>query len=234
MRTILLDIDTQNDFCTKEGALYVPGADGWEERHSQVALAWWAAKNGIPHVATADDHLLSDPEISDTPDFVTTFPPHCMRLTAGARKVPWTAQRSPLILGAAEIGDERLAGLVKANREVLLLKQHFNCFTNPNTARVLEALAPERVIVFGVATDICVAAAITGLLAMENPPQIVLAYAACAGIDKDRSADLMAEWEKAGVTLASIKEITGAYAQGMGPKGSPMAEMEHPTRRAAA
>ena len=39
-------------------------------------------------------------------------------------------------------------------REYLLLKKHFDVFTNPNTEPLLEALAPDEVVVFGVATSL--------------------------------------------------------------------------------
>jgi len=42
------------------------------------------------HVASADDHELTDPEISDEPDFEYTYPPHCLRGTPGAERVPET------------------------------------------------------------------------------------------------------------------------------------------------
>ena len=49
-------------------------------------------------------------------------------------------------------------------REFLLLKKHFDVFTNPNAEPLLELLDPDEVILFGVATDVCDDAAILGLL----------------------------------------------------------------------
>ncbi len=43
---------------------------------------------GVVHVASADDHELTDPELSDAPDFHNTYPPHCLRGTRGAAKIP--------------------------------------------------------------------------------------------------------------------------------------------------
>ncbi|WP_217924873.1 cysteine hydrolase family protein [Miltoncostaea oceani] len=213
--TVLLDIDTQVDFCAPEGALFVPDADGYEIRHSQAALVWWASEHGIPHIATADDHLITDPEISDEPDFASTFPPHCMRTSPGAEKVGWTRQRSPLVLGDEPLEASRLAALSRERREILILKRHFDCFTNPHTAALITELAPERVVVFGVATDVCVAAAIEGLLGLLTPAQIALVPAACAGLDVAGSKALIADWQRRGVVMSTIKQITGRMPTGV-------------------
>jgi len=49
----------------------------------------------IVHVASADDHELTDPELSGSPDFENTYPPHCLRGTRGAEKILETKQRDP-------------------------------------------------------------------------------------------------------------------------------------------
>ena len=48
--------------------------------------------------------------------------------------------------------------------KLLLLKKSFNDFTNPNTDPLLDALDPDEIVVFGVATDVCNDAAILGFL----------------------------------------------------------------------
>ena len=80
---VLWDVDTQVDFVLPEGKLYVPGAE--EVAPTMQRLVQAARTAGIPHVASADDHELTDDEISDDPDFATTYPPHCLRGTRGAQ-----------------------------------------------------------------------------------------------------------------------------------------------------
>jgi len=121
-------------------------------------LVEWARREGIPHVASADDHELTDPEISEAPDYAATFPPHCLRGTHGAEKIAETEQEDPVPLGATEVPDGWLRG-----REFLIHKKHFDVFTNPNTERLLEHFGPDEIVLFGVATDICNDAAIKGL-----------------------------------------------------------------------
>ncbi|TMK34184.1 MAG: isochorismatase family protein, partial [Actinobacteria bacterium] len=95
--TILWDVDTQVDFVLPDGKLYVPGAE--QVAPAMRLLVEAARATGVVHVASADDHELTDAEISEQPDFQTTYPPHCLRGTRGARKVDETEQEDPVPIG---------------------------------------------------------------------------------------------------------------------------------------
>jgi len=84
--TVFWDVDTQVDFMLPSGSLAVPGAECLLPNLGRLTTAARAA--GITIVHTADDHEPHDPEIADTPDFVETFPPHCLRGTPGAQRWP--------------------------------------------------------------------------------------------------------------------------------------------------
>src|SRR3954453_18489091 len=96
------------------GKLYVPKAE--ETIPAMARLARASPPAGVVHVASADDHELTDPEISDEPDFTNTYPPHCLRGTRGAQKVPETEQEEPLPLGEIPIPPGLVAGLVDGRR----------------------------------------------------------------------------------------------------------------------
>src|SRR5206468_656993 len=87
---VLWDVDTQVDFMLPDGKLYIPGAE--QTIPAMARLVQGAREAGLVHVASADDHELTDDEISDQPDFRTTYPPHCLRGTRGARKIRETEQ----------------------------------------------------------------------------------------------------------------------------------------------
>ena len=197
MKRLLWDVDTQVDFVHADGKLVVPAAE--EAAPAMARLVEWARAEGITHVASADDHELTDEEISETPDFETTYPPHCLRGTQGAEKVPETEQEDPVPLALTEVPDQWLRG-----REFLLLKKHFDVFTNPNTDRLLEHLAPEEVVLFGMATDVCDDAAIRGLLTRGF--SVVFVNEASRGLDRGRVAACTAFWRGAGVRFASLEE----------------------------
>ena len=97
-RPLLWDVDTQVDFVRAGAKLPVPGAE--EAAPAMARLVRWAAEHGLTHLATADDHELTDPEISAAPDYEATYPPHCLRGTPGAAKIPETAQLDPLPISA--------------------------------------------------------------------------------------------------------------------------------------
>ncbi|HEY6032335.1 MAG TPA: cysteine hydrolase family protein, partial [Gaiellaceae bacterium] len=158
MTRILWDVDTQVDFMLPDGKLYVPGAE--EAIPAMRRLVEAARAAGLVHVASADDHELTDPEISDEPDWRSTYPPHCLRGTRGAQKIPETEQEDPLPLASLPIPPGLVAEFVEGRRELLILKKSFDVFTNPNTDALLAALDPEEIVVFGVATDVCDDAAI--------------------------------------------------------------------------
>ena len=71
-----------------DGKLPVPGAA--EALPAMARLVQAARAAGVAHIASADDHELTDAEISDRPDYSTTYPPHCLRGTRGAEKVAET------------------------------------------------------------------------------------------------------------------------------------------------
>jgi nicotinamidase/pyrazinamidase len=195
---ILWDVDTQVDFMLPDGKLYVPGAEGTAPAMKRLVDAARAA--GIVHVASADDHELTDEEISDEPDFQQTYPPHCLRGTRGARKIPETEQEDPVPITLEHLPERYLEG-----REFLLLKKNFDVFTNPNTDRLLERLDPDEIVVFGVATDVCDDAAIRGFLARGRKVRFV--EDAARGLDEGRVATCTAAWREAGVEFTTVDEV---------------------------
>ncbi|MBA3844228.1 MAG: cysteine hydrolase [Actinobacteria bacterium] len=195
---VLWDVDTQVDFVCADGKLAVPDAEA--ARPAMARLVAAARGAGLTHIASADDHELTDPEISAEPDFRTTYPPHCLRGTRGAERVPETRQLDPVPLGAEVVPTRWLQG-----REFLLLKKHFDVFTNPNTEPLLALLDVDEVILFGVATDVCDDAAIQGLTARGR--RVTFVEEASRGLDAARTDDCLAAWRAAGVRFASVDEV---------------------------
>jgi nicotinamidase/pyrazinamidase len=203
---ILWDVDTQVDFMEPSGKLYVPGAKDVVGAMERLVDAGRAA--GLVHVASADDHELTDPEIAEQPDFANTYPPHCLRGTRGAEKILETKQRDPLPLSHVPFPPGLVPGLVRGRREILLLKKNFNVFTNPNTDPLLDALDPEEIVVFGVATDVCDDAAIQGFL--ERGRRVVFVEDAARGLDDARTAACTARWREGGVEFRTTEEVVAS------------------------
>src|SRR2546421_12217947 len=199
---ILWDVDTQVDFMLPDGKLYVAGAE--ETVPAMRRLVEGARAAGIVHVASADDHELTDPEISAEPDWRNTYPPHCLRGTRGAQRIPETEQADPLPLSLVPYPPGLLPGLLEGRREILLLKKSFNVFTNPNPDPLLDALDPDEIVLFGVATDVCDDAAIRGFL--QRGRRVRFVEDAARGLDEERVAACTAAWRDRGVAFTTAAE----------------------------
>lgn len=160
--TILWDVDTQIDFVEPGGKLYFAGAE--EAKPAMARLVEAARAAGLVHVASTDQHELTDPEISEQPDYDSTWPPHCLLGTRGAEKIAETKQLDPLPLPLLPVPPAILRRLLEGRSEVLIPKKQYDPFTNPNAEVLLDALDPDEIVLFGVATDICDDATVRALL----------------------------------------------------------------------
>ena len=209
MTTICWDVDTQADFMMSTGSLAVPGAEAIIP--NLQALTDWAHRSNIRIVATADDHDVGHAEITDTPDWSTTFPPHCMRGTAGQLKIAATQLHHTLLFQPVPLNPADVTAVVRRHHgDVLLNKPGTDVFRwNPNAAVVLGALAPDRIIVYGVATDFCTRAAVAGLARLRPEAELVIVGDAIRGIDDAVSRALVGEWRAAGHAVLATSEVVG-------------------------
>jgi nicotinamidase/pyrazinamidase len=191
MKTIFFDIDTQLDFLYPAGALYVPGA----ERVVPVIarLNRFAAARGIPVVSTTDAHAENDPEFQ-------AWPPHCVAGTTGQHKVEATLLENRVVVPNGPCIPD-----LDAAQQIVVEKQHVNAFTVPNFARVVEHLAADRFVIYGVVTEICVHFAARGLLQYGKPVTVVTD--AVAALASEASERALAGICAAGGTLALSSEI---------------------------
>jgi nicotinamidase/pyrazinamidase len=210
-KTIFWDVDTSYDFLRSDGKLYVPRSE--EIIPALGALTDFAHANRIPIVASADDHTVTDPEISSTPDWKTTFPPHCMRGTPGQLKIRETELRDPLVIGPELRESGALSRQVLAHTgDFLLLKQSLDVFTNANVSTLVRTLAPENIVVYGVATDYCDRYVVEGLLRLLPQSTLYLVTDAIRAIYPEEGDRLVAQWAELGVRMATTQEIVNENA----------------------
>ena len=204
--TILWDVDTQVDFIEPGGKLYFAGAE--EARPAMARVVEAARAAGSVHVASCDQHELSDPEISTEPDFDSTWPAHCLLGTRGAEKIPETRQLDPLPLPLVPLPAPTLRRLLEGRREILIPKKQYDPFTNPNAETLLDALDPDEILLFGVATDICDDAAVRALL--RRGRRLAFVEDAARGVDDSRVAACTAAWREAGVRFTTAEEAAAS------------------------
>lgn len=162
-KVLFWNVDTQVDFMEPDGKLYVPGAE--EIRSTLAWLTQFAKSQNIRVINTADFHQINSEELSDHPNYANSFPQHCMAGTPGADYIPETAPETPGIIDwdkevaiFPELDDS------KKFRNLIIRKDAFDVFSgNQNTDNVLKLLAPEKVFVYGVTTNVCVDYAVVGL-----------------------------------------------------------------------
>ena len=219
--TIFWDVDTQVDFMLPSGLLPVPGAVGLLPNLGRLTAGARAA--GLTIVHTADDHELHDDEISGVPDFVETFPPHCLRGTEGADRLPETAA-GPDAVDIPPDGAGIDLAAAAASPEIVLRKNRFDAFANPAAVPLLRALAPETVVVYGVALEVCDRYAVEGMLALDPGLDIVVVEDAVAALDPARGTELLDDWRRRGVRVLSTDQVlleigtrTGAGGSGASP-----------------
>jgi nicotinamidase/pyrazinamidase len=187
-----------------DGKLYVPGAE--EIVPALAALSDHAHRNGIRVVASADDHVAGDRELSATPDFLTTFPDHCLRGTPGQAKIPATALHDPLVIEPA--ADPAAADRVRAHRGDILFHKHwFDVFSNANVPAVLDLLDPDRIVLYGVATDVCDKYAIEGLRRTRPRTELCFVTDAARAIHPGAVPALLDAWRRLGVRLVTADDV---------------------------
>lgn len=182
--TALIIVDVQNDFC-EGGSLAVTG--GAEVAAGISALL--AAAPGYAHVvATKDFHIDPGSHFSDNPDFVDSWPVHCVAETAGAEFHP---------------------DLDVALVEAVFKKGHYSAAYSgfegadddgTSLADWLRARGVDHVDVVGIATDYCVKATAADAVAAGFTTRVLLRLT--AGVSLATTADAVAALSAAGVEVS--------------------------------
>ncbi len=158
MKTIFWNVDTQYDFIEPNGALYVSGAE--TIKPSLEKLTRYARQKRIKVLGSVDAHTEKDPELQANGG---PFPFHCLAGTPGQKHIPETTPQNPLYVQNRSYSNAELEEILAHKGEIIFEKQHYDVFTNPNTAEVLRRFGIKTAIVYGVATDYCDKAAALGL-----------------------------------------------------------------------
>jgi nicotinamidase/pyrazinamidase len=200
-KLIFWNVDTQIDFVEPQGKLYVEGAEKIKPLWQKITA--FANQKNIRVVNTADYHYPESAELADEPDFVNTFPQHCMANTPGAEYVAETQPEDAVEFDWDK--DYDAFDAVESARNIVIRKDAFDVFAgNPYTDNILQMISPETVVVYGVTTNVCVNDAVVGLSkrvkrvivlqdAIKELPNIPLPFD---------------EWEKLGVEMMTFEDFS--------------------------
>lgn len=191
----LIIVDVQNDFC-EGGSLAVAGGAAVARKITEYLAGPDGGYDYI--VATQDYHIDPGSHFSAEPDFVISWPPHCVAATPGADFHPdldtgrvdavfRKGERSAAYSGfeGADSDGEPLAGWLRAHGVTV-------------------------VDVAGIATDYCVRATATDAAAAGFSTRVLLDLTAGVAAETTRAA--LGELRTAGVTLDGKPAITGEAA----------------------
>jgi nicotinamidase/pyrazinamidase len=191
MTSALVVVDVQNDVC-EGGSLAVHGG-------AEVALLIggllhrWSSSDAAERdydyvVATRDHHIDPGPHFADTPDFVDSWPPHCVVGTDGEAFHP---NLDPQPFDAVFLkGEYRAAYSGFEGRSV----------DGVGLAEWLQARHVDRVDVCGIATDYCVRA--TALDAARAGFRTTVLLSLTAAVAPTKTDETVDELVRADITVA--------------------------------
>lgn len=195
---VFVDVDTQRDFMEPTGTLFVPGST--EIVANLARLTAFAREQGIPILATACAHSLdeADPE---------PFPPHCLIGTPGQARI-----------GATSWPDTRVVDLDETPAidalppHLTLHKCRYDLFSHAAAESLIDRYARDRptFVVYGVATDYCVKAAVLGLLARGQ--KVAVVADAIRAVDPAAEADVLGEFTARGAMLVLTEVVVSPAA----------------------
>lgn len=205
---VFVDVDTQRDFLDPSGSLFI--ADSGSILGNLGRLTRAARERGVPVLATACRHTVD--EVDPEP-----FPPHCLVNTKGQRRIAETEWPGGAVLAPTAT----LADSDPLPAHLTLEKTRYDIFSRPDAASIVGRYARDRptFVVYGVATDYCVRAAVLGLRALGHAVEVVVD--AVWAIDPDQEAGQFADFVARGamLTLTDVVLDRVALIRSAGPAG---------------
>lgn len=192
-KPIFVDIDTQFDFMNPEGTLYVPHAKDIIENIKK--LFGYAKKHNIKIMSSTDAHKIDDPEFK-------LFPAHCVKDTPGNQKIDASICKDNIVI---ENTEQDITESMLDHEQIIVESQTFDIFESVNTDEIVKKLNAQNYIVFGVATDYCVKAAVLGLLKRDY--NVSLVTDAVKAITKEGEEKALKEMKDAGAVFTTTEEV---------------------------
>lgn len=191
---IFWEVDVQRDFMLPGGKLYVPGA---EKLLPNIRRLTDAAREGrVFLVSHGDFHAANDPEFK-------TFPPHCLKGTAGSELVPEALAEK--VVRIPNEADARLPEDLSRYQQILLEKQTLNIFESRHADELVQKLGNNaEFVVFGVVTEYCVSFAAQGLL--ERGQRVALVRDAIETLKAEDGEQALAKLQRAGARLTTTEQ----------------------------
>lgn len=188
MSTALIVVDVQNDFC-EGGSLAVAGGASVAE-----AISRHLADHPYDYVvATRDYHVDPGSHFADEPDFVRSWPEHCVAGTSGAEFHPAFDVSKVDAVFSKGADSAAYSGFEGTTEDGTTL------------ADWLKARGVRAVEIVGIATDHCVRA--TALDAKRHGLEVRVLADLTAGVSKSTVDKALSELREAGVTVVGTPKV---------------------------
>lgn len=233
MKTVFWDVDTQNDFMNEDGRLYVTGAE--LIKPNLKLLTEYARENFIPVAGSVDRHFGTPEYKHREQELQRNgglFSDHCMDGTPGFEKIPETTLRAYRVphnldnsvnefelteaFQQAQVKDLIFAKKFANNPQALQTqrkyktgiyfeKQSYDVFTNPAAEKFLKLAGITEAVVYGVAIDYCVKAAVLGM--QEREIQTYVVEDAVKGVTDESAKLALEQMAQAGAEFLTTKQV---------------------------
>ncbi|WP_300345411.1 isochorismatase family protein [Nesterenkonia sp.] len=214
MAEALIIVDVQNDFC-EGGALAVEGgaataaeiSEFLEDNHAEFEVI----------AATQDWHIDPGQHFSSEPDFVRSWPVHCVAGTPGAElheDLDTDYVQARFLKGLYDdgysgfegrAGEPERVGILEGEKGIKVEPEDVIASDAPDLDSWLQDHEVDTVTIVGIATDHCVRA--TALDAAENDYRVRVITDLTAGVSEEKIADTYEELREAGVELLSREQF---------------------------
>ncbi len=186
-RRALIVVDCQNDFC-EGGSLAVEGGAAVVDRISNYLLS---KPDGIDVVvATLDAHVDPGSHFSDTPDWIDSWPPHCVVGTTGSQPHPYFAPA----LGCVDMWFEK-----GAHEAAYSGFEGRSTTTQESLDQYLRRRKVTAIDVVGLATDYCVGATVRSALSLGYSVRVLTDM--CAAVDEAGGRKMLGELTNEGASV---------------------------------
>jgi nicotinamidase/pyrazinamidase len=204
------DVDTQIDFINEDGALPVGNAK--EIRPIIKQMTNFFTKNGITIWGSMDWHDKQE----------ESLPLHCMINTPGAKKIAESLANESLagnvqfidILSKTADLNEIATRYIQLGKEndvdqIIIRKQTYNVFNEPIMSYLMPYFLDKTIVIYGVATDICVQAAALGFL--KEHCKVIVIQDAIKGINATNEANAIQAMKDNGAIFMTWAKFIDMY-----------------------
>ncbi len=198
---VFFDVDTQHDYLSEASDKSIRNSG--EIKKNLAKLTNYAIENNIKILGSVDINTNLKKET------INNF----------RNKIPETFVQGTIFVPNRKVDEQLISKALQTNSPVLVEKQAYSCFQNPNTDIIIEMIKNKNkidkisannsniitVVVYGVATEYCVKEAVLGLL--SRGIKVLLVKDAIGAINEEHGEKALKEMKSAGAITIECKEV---------------------------